>query len=62
MGSQQLGEVVMGLWRKESWLADECTGMDTGKLNTVLPLPMAGLLASEEQVDDARTWDSNCSS
>ena len=52
----------MGLWRKESWLADECTGMDTGKLNTVLPLPMAGLLASEEQVDDARTWDSNCSS
>lgn len=56
---QQLGEVVMGLWRKESCPADLCTGMETGKLKTVLLLPMAGLAASEEQVDEARTCDSN---
>lgn len=49
----------MGLWRNESWPADVCTGMETGKLKTVLLLPMAGLLASDEHVDVARTWDSN---
>lgn len=36
--------------------------METGKLKTVLLLPMAGLPASVEQVDEARTWDSNWSS
>lgn len=33
--------------------------METGKLNTVPLLPMAGLPASEEHVDEARTCDSN---
>lgn len=45
----------MGLWRNDSLLAEACTGMETGKLKTVLLLPMAGLPASVEQVDEART-------
>lgn len=56
--SQQEGEVVMGLCRKERGLA----AVWTGKLNTVLFLPMAGLPASEEHVEEARTCDSNCKS
>lgn len=52
----------MGLCRKERGLAAVWTGMETGKLNTVVPLPIAGLPASEEHVDEASTWDSNCKS
>lgn len=49
---------MMGLFRKERGLP----AVWMGKLNTVLLLLMAGLPASEEHVEEASTWDSNCKS
>lgn len=59
---QQVGEGAIGLCRKEIGLAAAWTGMETGKLKTVLLLLRAGLPASEEHEEEARTWDSNCRS